>query len=199
PDLRVDLDLQVLPNLPSAADVRERLAEHHPLLEAARNRVQQAAAVVGVARQAALPGVLVGGSYERDAGVSTHEATVSLTLPLWNWNRGGVALARAEQQRAAREVELLERQLSEEAIRLHGRARGVQAAATQYTTRVLPNSQAVLAAVERSYLAGETSLLDLLDARRQAVRTRDAYLALLAEYQALWTELDILTGGYGHE
>ncbi|MFA6107854.1 MAG: TolC family protein, partial [Candidatus Latescibacterota bacterium] len=50
PDLRVDLDLQVLPNLPSAADVRERLAEHHPLLEAARNRVQQAAAVVGVAR-----------------------------------------------------------------------------------------------------------------------------------------------------
>ncbi len=193
-DFGVDMDLQVLPALWSAEDLRRRLIEHHPRLKAARNRAQEAAAAMGVAAYTALPGVVVGGVYERDAGVSNHEVGVSLTVPLWNWNRSEVAAAKAELQRATEEAAWLERQLNEETLRLHGRASAVWAAAAQYTTRILPNSVAVLAVVESSYRAGETSLLDLLDARRQAVRTRATYLALVAEYHALWTELDLLTG-----
>lgn len=198
-DLRVDLALEALPSLSAAEEVRTRLRQGHPQLQAAQRAVAQAEARVGEARQVALPGLQLGGSYEREGTAPTYNGTLTVTVPLWNWNGGGLAVARAGREAARRDAEALTRQLEEEAIALHGRARGVQGAIAQYSERLLPNSQAVLSAVEQTYQAGETSLIDLLDARRQAVRTRAAYLDLLAEYHTLWTELNTLMGAVDDE
>jgi outer membrane protein, heavy metal efflux system len=197
-DFRVELDLETLPSLPELDEAISRAQTGYPLIKAAQARVLQAEARVNAAKQAAFPTVSVGSFYNEELDARYYGGTLTVSLPLWNWNLGEVQKAKAEQQTSVYENDLTDRKLREEVIRLHGSAKALLQSINRYSDKLLPQNAEILRILETSYRVGETGLIDVLDARRQSARIKAAYLGLLVEYRTLWTELNTLMGNLNH-
>ncbi len=165
----------------TAFDVASDVAPTHPRLVVARARVEQARAEIEAARRAPFSGLeaTVGTRRSEDAPSSDRAwlLGLSMPLPLWDRNEGGVAEARAALQaaefdleRAAldlvaeREAALAERDaatLEVDALRLSG----------------LPPSKSFAHLAAQGYEAGRLSLIERLDAERALVQTHELLVA----------------------
>ncbi len=198
-DFRVELDLETPPSLPELDEAISKAQTGYPLIKAAQARVLQAEAEVSAAKHAAFPTLGIGGFYNEELDTRYYGGMLTLSLPLWNWNLGEVRKAKAEKQTAVYANDLTDRELREEAIRLHGKAQALLKPIEQYSGKLLPWNDDILRMLETSYRVGETGLIDVLDARRRSARIKADYLGLLAEYHTLWTELNTLMGNINHD
>ncbi len=160
-----DLETEPPPTLDEAL---ERLRSGAPELRAGAARVRAAEAELSVERRKRIPALAVSGFTDRELDKTVAGGTLEVELPLLSWNGGGVrraeaALAAAE---AAREAALREALATfAEAHRACARERRV---AARYRDEILPRAERTLAMLEKTFRVGETTLLDVLDARRTA-------------------------------
>ncbi|MBA2479964.1 MAG: TolC family protein, partial [Planctomycetes bacterium] len=142
--------------------------QQNPRLRRLDAVVQQRRQEVLREQAAADPDITVGAFTSREADSRAVGLTVGVEVPLWNRNQGGIAGARAQ----------LDRDQAERAQQTQALAAEVQAAWYEYdgTSRraksfaesLSPSAHEALELALHSYEAGETGLLDVLDARRTA-------------------------------
>jgi cobalt-zinc-cadmium efflux system outer membrane protein len=139
----------------------------HASLAAARRAMEQAEALLEVARRERWPGIEVSAGYQQfEEGDSDAVAVgVSLALPLWDRRTGEQDAWKARIARAAADLEQAVRRSLPPTWRRPAKTPTTPAPpSTLLNDSELPLARSVADAATKSYEAGATGLLDLLDA-----------------------------------
>ena len=193
----VDADWETLPELPALPETLARAATH-PALKAALARREQARAAISAQQHAAVPSLGLGAFIGEEADSRNYGGLLSLSLPVWNWNLGAIATARAQEKLAAANSELATKRTQEAVIAAHSRAAATRQALAQYAAELLPMAEKALAAAEKLYQAGEVGWVEVLDARRALIRARNGQQATRYDYFSALLELTLLCGETPH-
>lgn len=176
------------------ATARERAQRLHPSLRAAAARVQFDQAGAALARSEGLPGFGVEAFTDHELDRRAYGVVLTVDLPLWNRNQGGVRQADAAvaERKGLLEAERIGVDLA--VIDAQSRcASGAQLGA-RYRDRIVPKAAAAAQTIERTYEIGEATLLELVDARRTLLETRRRSLEVLVQAQSDCSRLRALVG-----
>jgi cobalt-zinc-cadmium efflux system outer membrane protein len=183
PVSRVDADLSRTPKLPALPELLQRLAEGSPALRAGRARVAAAEQEASAERWDRLPKVSVGAARAEELDRQATTVTATVSLPIWNWNVGKIRQADAALAAERARLDAATRELTARAAEGWQGCSAGQASAVRFREEILPRAEASAKALGRAYELGETSLLDLIDARRTLLETRTEHLDLLLDMQ----------------
>jgi cobalt-zinc-cadmium efflux system outer membrane protein len=192
---QVAIDLAQVPDPPTLADVRERVALDQPRVRAARDRIASAAAEVRAERSQRIPAMSLSGYALSEVDRSAVGGGLGVEFPVWNWNSGKIAQAEAIQ--AAEESRLLVATYDARASLVESWAMCTQGrlASRRLREEVVPRAEVAASKMERSYQLGESPLFETLDSRRSLLEVRRELLAAELDQQLECGTLTILAGG----
>jgi len=186
--------LEAVPKPAGTDAALEAIRDTHPLLEAGRARVRALDADATLERRQRLPSFSVKGFVSDELDRTAFGGGVGVTLPVWNWNSGRIAQVEAARDAEKWKLEAQLRELLATANEARNACVQGQEAAQRYRDQILPKAQSAVTMLERSFQIGETTLLDVLDARRVLGDTRRGYLAALLQTQLDCNRLQLLLG-----
>ena len=165
----------------TAFDVASDVAPTHPRLVVARARVEQARAQIEAARRAPFSGLeaTIGTRRSEDAPSSDRAwlLGLSMPLPLWDRNEGGVAEARAAMQGAEFDLERAARDLVAEREAGLAERDAAKLEVDALTVSGLPSSKLFAHLAAQDYEAGRLSLIERLDAELALIQTHELLVA----------------------
>jgi cobalt-zinc-cadmium efflux system outer membrane protein len=181
--------------IPAMEDLRKKVLDHHPLLEAARKQKELHEREVELLKASAFPDVQA----QVLAGVDSGKETViqgglSVPIPIFDRNQAKIAVARIEIRRAEF---LIDSQWNDLLLRLnqsHHDLEEAQARVVSYEEKILPSAQKAMEQTGEGYRQGKFSYLDVLDAERTLVEARAAYSDALLDLNTAASELEKLLG-----
>lgn len=197
PDFTVRFPLHRTPPPLNGADLRAAVLRSNPELAAQTERARAAKARAAFQRSMALPSVVTRAGYAREYDSRSTSIAVALKLPLWNRNAPGVAEAEAERRAAEARAERTRRDVLARLGSAVSRYQAARATALRFAETILPAAREATRLAELSYREGETSLLDLLDARRAAQDSELESVQARLQLHLLKVEIDLLTGRLG--
>jgi cobalt-zinc-cadmium efflux system outer membrane protein len=170
---------------PPALPVLLSRLDSHPALLAAQREEEAARAGVDAARSQrfADPALTlyrerdyIGGTQQGYSGVG-----LSIQIPLWNLNNGGVEKARADAGLAQAQYAARRRDFDSRLRKSQLHLNHLIEQAEQQRVRVLEPSQRLFELTRRSFAAGEVNILALVDAHDSYFNARERYLQLLEQ------------------
>jgi len=160
-----------------------------------RVEVQKNQADIRLQRAQRVPDLTVGGGYKRDFGQNTYFLGLDLPLPLFDRNQGRIAEESANARRMQNLLTWKELQILRE----------VEGAFENFVTHrenveriqqsVIDQVDQVARITSQSYLEGEASLLDYLDALRVQLDTSMDFYELLHQVKRARVALEMAVGG----
>jgi len=198
PEFAVAVDYANLPSPPHLDDALARVSIDNPAIMAAQARRKQSLSSVSAEKHAVMPDLNIGAFWGEEFDTQNYGGLITCTIPLWDWNRGGISKAKSEARLATANSDLIAKRIKSSIIEAHGRAQNALDAIRRYQTGILPKSEKALADLETLYRAGECGLIDVLDARRALIRAQLGLNAVQFDYFSAMIELNVLTGGPDH-
>jgi cobalt-zinc-cadmium efflux system outer membrane protein len=188
-------DLNIVSDLPSIAMLQARLTQN-PELARWVTEISQRQAALSVERSNRLPDLTITAGYRRfaDLGVNAYLAGVSLPLPLFDRNQGGIAEATSLLNKAYEERRGTEARIS---ATLRDAYRALSSAHQEVIAlreTVLPGSRQTFEAVSEGYRLGKFGYLDVLDAQRTLVAAGGQYLRAVSDYHKAVADVERLIG-----
>ncbi len=179
---------------PPVLEPREELLERawasRPDLRAAELALESAGERAGLASReiVALSGVLDangpnGESLEVGPGLQT-------TLPIFNWNQGGRALADAGVRRAARRYVTVRHAIARELGEALVRVRQAEQAFQANSMEIIPELELSLERARKRWELGESSELPVLETEVRLLGARAAQAGVDAQLRVAWAELE---------
>jgi len=180
-----------LPSLPDIETLTDRF-RHSPSVLLAERTIARERAALSLAKAQWWPDLEVRGGWRKFQATGEHAlvAAVSIPLPVFARNQGGVREARA---RMSRSLALGQAQAREREGALRGterRARQLASALRASTDTLLPAASRAFRGIRRGYELGEKSLLELLEAKRTLLESQRTQLELTGTYLDLVCELE---------
>lgn len=178
--------------------LRTQLAQR-PDLAALAARVAAANADYAGARRT-FPELTVGIGGKRGDDVGLRESStlfsVSIPLPIFDRQQAGNRRTAAQAMAARADLALARQAAESELLGLHRQLTQLIEAARRYRTDAVGPSADLLRIAEAAYAAGESTLLELLDAYRGALEAETTALDLEWKAREARIELDHLTGTF---
>jgi outer membrane protein, heavy metal efflux system len=141
---------------------------------------------------------VIGAEYRRQQGINGTGNSLgfffSAPLPLFNRNQGEIARAGRERQQVEARAHALEAVMRSELDAAWLSYDTARSLLTRIEGEMLDKARSVLASMEYSYLVGEASLVELLDAQRAFNDTMQGYNEARAEYARGLYLIDSVTG-----
>jgi cobalt-zinc-cadmium efflux system outer membrane protein len=189
-------DLEKTLSLPAYEQLAERVRDN-PDLARWSSEIERRRAGVDAERAKLVPDVTVTAGVTRFSQFDDHAYIVgiSVPLPLFNRNRGGILEASRRLDKASDELRAAEGRVLTELSRAYQRLAAIDKEIGTLRTILLPGAQSAFDASTRGYQLGKFSFLDVLDAQRTLFQTRTQYLRALADYQRGVSEIERLVGG----
>ncbi len=167
---------------PEVAPWADRVrSSHHALAQARAERVPDVTVSAGFSR------------FEED-GSQAGLIGLSLPLPLFNRNEGGILAAQHQATRAEYDQRSARLRATTALTEAHSRLETARAEAVTIKEELLPSSQQAFNAAQAGYREGKFGYLDVLDAQRSLGETRVRQLEALAEYHKAAADMERLTG-----
>jgi outer membrane protein TolC len=204
-------DLQMPEPLPSFPEVQAAAANKNPELRAALAALQQANREVTVAWNGFLPSLSLDYFYGIDANhFATYQtdpftgqrvrnlgyaATATLQLPIWNWgaNRSKVKQADLRQQQARVELSFAQRQLLAKMQTFYKEAETARSELESLDQSAGLAAESLRLTTMR-YQAGESTVLEVVDAQNTLTLARNAFNDGQARFRVAMANLQTLTG-----
>jgi len=204
-------DLQTPEPLPTFPEVQAAAANKNPELRAALAALQEAKQAVAVAWNGFLPSVSVDYFYGIDAthfaanqvdpatGLLIHNlgyaATATLQFPVWNWgsNRSKVKQANLRREQARVELSATQRELLARIRTLYEEAH-TSRSQLESLERSAELAAESLRLTTLRYQAGESSVLEVVDAQNTLTQSRNALNDGQSRYRVALANLQTLTG-----
>jgi cobalt-zinc-cadmium efflux system outer membrane protein len=193
------------------SDLTQKALNDRADLQAARLGEQIGTAKVSLARAEAAPDLTPSVRYSRarsfidlpasagggiaNSGDSELTFGVSIGLPVFNRNQGGIAAAAGEQVQAVRTREFLESTIRRDVAVAYSQYRAAAEKLVLYTTQIMPRSEANLQTVRAAYNAGEFSVFEVVNEQRRLNENVTNYNRALEEYYTTLTSLEAALGG----
>jgi len=179
-------------------DLEAQALAADPRLAAAAHRAEAAAHGAERARVERRPLFAVGPTFGRDMGEPYVGLGVSMRLPLWDRNQGGIAAAEAARDAAKSDVEAERLQTTRTVAETWHRFRAARDQQALLAGDLLKDSETMLDLARQAYQAGETGLLDYLDARRTVLALREESLRARLEAALQAARLTRVLGSDAH-
>jgi len=208
-------DLDSAQALPPFPEIQSMAAEANPELRAAQAALRQASFDVRVAKNAFLPSIAIDAVYGieanafalrsraaafPDAGVLPNLGffiTANFTLPVFDWGIRQSKVRQAETRERQSQVELTQTQRVLLAnLYLYYNEALTARAAVDVSRRAAELSTESLRLVNLRYQAGESTALEVVDAQKTLVDTRNAYDDTQTRYRVALSQLQTLTGKF---
>jgi cobalt-zinc-cadmium efflux system outer membrane protein len=176
------------------ADLCDQALAARPDLKAAQLAEKAADADIRLQDAQKVPDVSLGaGVTEVPGGGSNYTFGVGITLPVHDRNQGERAKARIEKQRALNQEALITNQILSDVDKAFVAFQMQRRRVDLYRTGVLTKVNDIQSLTEYSLKAGESSILDLLDAIRTRRDTLAAFYQALFDYQSALLDLELAT------
>ncbi len=208
-------DLDAAPALPALNEAENMAAHGNPTLAAAIETLRATTLDAKIARQAYLPTLTVDAVYGIEANAfALHSAvaaakelgplpnlgyfvTASLNIPVWDWGIRRSKVKQSELKREAAEVDLsaAQRTLVRNLRGLYEEARVARQQIDLLRRSVDLASENLRLNVLR-YQAGESALIDLVDAQTSFIQARNAYDDGMVRYRVAIGNLQTVTGTF---
>lgn len=189
--------------LPRAAalpdlEVAAAAASGTPEVAAARAMKEGAAARRELARRMYFPMVMVEAEYEQnlDGMPDGFGAAISVSIPLWFWDRqrNEVAMARAMERAAEREEDAMARMAGAELRMAWSRARAAERKVAALEEAAIPKLRETIASIEEAYVAGTGDFIVLLDAVMELEELEERRVEAVVRRGVTRFELDRIAG-----
>lgn len=189
-------DLEKTPPLPAYEQLAERVRDN-PELARWSSELARRQAGVDAEKAKAIPDVTVTAGVTRFSQFDDRAYTfgISLPLPFFDRNRGGILEASRRLDKASDEQRVAEGRVLTELARVYQRLASIDKEIGALRTILLPGAQSAFDAATKGYQLGKFGFLDVLDAQRTLFQTRTQYLRALADYQRGVSEIERLVGG----
>jgi len=191
---RVEADLSAGVNLPPLEELRERTLAASPALQAARARVDAAAAATSAERWERFPKFSIEATRAVEPDRSATILGATIALPAWDWNGGRIRQADAALDAERARLDGAARALTAGLGEAWQRCAAGQATARRFREEILPRSERSARALGRAFELGEAGLLEVIDARRTLLETRREALDELLDMQLACGDLAALAG-----
>lgn len=179
-----------------------RLLGESPEVSGAMAEIEKARLAVARARVEPIPNVTAQASVQYDAAsdYTIAGAQVTLPIPVWNQNQGGIVKAQGDLAAACRRLDMVELRLERDLAEQYQRYEASLARSTTIRQEILGRAEQTLTAARQAYAAGELNFLDFLTVQRTYFQANLEYLTALGELcQSVETLRGLLlTGGYDH-
>ncbi len=172
------------------------LLEENPDLARWREIMQKSKTQVKLAKANAIPDptIAAGCQYFNESNDSTVLFGVSLPLPLFDQNRAGISLARANLARSARQNQLARLEAGLDLSATYTELDNAYHEINELNKTVLPTAREVFNNMSQGYRQGKFSYLAVLDAQQSLFETRKQYLDALITYHKAKARLERLIG-----
>ena len=188
----------VLPKLkpvvmPYTQTMLDSALAQHPALRSRQQAIAEAEAGIAVAQASRYADPVVT-LFVRNEFLAGQRDTVtglivSMDVPLWNQNQGGVNQAKYSVQQNHADLQATQRDLQAGVEKSFLHVGHLTEQAKHYQTKVLKPAHKLLRLTHRSFDAGEVSVLNLIDAYNTLFDAQTVYIQMLAE---AWQELALL-------
>lgn len=190
-------DFEALPPVPAWDAARAGALRHPDLARFAAERAARAASL-SLARAQRVPDLDVTAGVRRvnapGGGDVAVVGGISLPLPVWNRNTGGVAHASLRLSALEREAASASRAREAEVRALWTTLNARRAEIDRLREEILPDASRAADAAREAWLAGRHSVLEMLDGQRLLFEVNEYYLEALAAWHRDRAELDALAG-----
>ena len=178
----------------SAADLRDKAMAARPDLKAAQLSETAAKAMIRLQDAQRIPDVTVGAGIDQiPAGGSTYNFGFSIPLPIFNRNQTERAKALIQKQKAQNDQQFIANQVLSDVdktlVAFNIQKRRIEL----YRTGVLTKVTDIQTATEFALRAGESDILELLDAIRTRRDTLAGFYQTLFDYQMSLLDLELAT------
>jgi len=190
-------------------------ARENPDIRAAQAALRQAGFDVRGARNASLPSLAIDANYGIEANKFAMRSVIAaapqygplpnlgyyivgnFTLPIFDWGtrQSRIRQAQARQQQAQVEVTHTQRQVLGNLYLFYNEALTARAA-VDVLRRASDLATESLRLINLRYQAGESTALEVVDAQRTLVDTRNAYDDAQSRYRVALATLQTVTGGF---
>ena len=208
-------DLDSAQPLPSFSEAQAMAGKENPDLRVANEIVRQANLDVSAAKSAFLPSLVVDFDYGIEANHfalnstwATHPAsgpvptlgyflTAAMTFPVWDWGslRSKVHQSEIKQDQAHTSLTQAQRQLLSNLYASYNEGT-VARAAVESSRRTAELAAESLRLVTLRYQAGESTVLEVVDAQSTLITARNAYSDAEVRYRVALSTLQTLTGSF---
>ncbi len=208
-------DLNLAPALPPMADVQAMAERENPSLRQAMETLRGAKLDVSIARQSFLPTLAVDFDYGIEANAFALHSTVaadkeigplpnlgyfltaSLNVPIWDWGlrRSKVRQAEIRQRQASAELSAAQRQVLKNLRAFYVEAQTAREQADLLRAAADLASESLRLNTLR-YQAGESTILELVDAQNALTQARNAYDDGMVRYRQALANLQTITGAF---
>ena len=176
------------------ADLRDKALAARPDLKAAKLAEKAADADIRLQDAQKVPDLNLGaGVTQVPTGGSNYTFGVGITLPVNNRNQGERAKARIEKEKALNQESLITNQIISDVDKAFVAYQLQKRRVELYQTGVLTKVNDIQNLTEYSLKAGESSILDLLDAIRTRRDTLADFYQALFDYQSSLLDLELAT------
>lgn len=158
--------LQTVVSVEPLQDLMSEALTFRPDLKAEREAVLRQDREAQYQRALAIPDVTVGAGYKRDFGNSTPVVNITIPIPVFNRNQGGVHAADAELFRQRQLAAVKDLEVQRQVKQAFETVVTQQERANQMREAYAPTAQKALDIAVQSYRLGSLDLLGLLDAQR---------------------------------
>ena len=188
-------------NLDAIADVPplEKLSPHlDDIPEVARwnEEVAKSRESLALAKATRSPDIGVSAAVSRfeEDGTYAGTAALSLPLPLFDRNSGGIVSAKHQARRAEYEQRAARVRATTALVEAYGRLETARAEALTIKAELLPGAQQAFDAAQTGYREGKYGHLDVLDTQRTLNAAKTRYLDVLAAYHKAVAAVERLSG-----
>ncbi len=198
----VDDKLSLVPLIPvptpEGFDILEKSLKSHPALEADKLTAASSESGVNVAKWQRFSdptltffrrNEFLANRRQQDTGI-----ILSVQVPLWNQNNGGVTQARHAVHQAQAALDINRRELQSNLHTSYSHLGHLIEQAEHYRTKLLQPAQQVFKLTRKGFDAGELDILTLIDANNTYYDAQARYLTLLQEG---WLELAVVRRSAG--
>jgi cobalt-zinc-cadmium efflux system outer membrane protein len=188
-------ELEQIPVLPPYEQLADRMRANPELArwgaEAARRR-----AGIDAERAKAVGDITVSAGVRRFSQFDDHALVLGLSIPLpvFDQNRGGILEANRRLDKALNEQRAAESRLTVALGEVYQRLGAVASEIEALRTSILPGARSAYDAATKGYQLGRFGILDVLDAQRTLFQARAQYVRALSEYHRGAAELERLAG-----
>ena len=153
-------------------------------------------AVVTREEAKAVPNVTIGAGsrYIQEVQDYAWQVNVTIPLPIFDRNQGGIAEARHRLAKADAEKRTMELRLQSALSNQYANLVNAYRRVVNLKTKILPGAQTAFDAVNEGYRFGKFGYLEVLDSQRTWFNARSQFLDALAEYHKAVADVERLTG-----
>lgn len=197
----VDLSiLEKLPTLPGLEKLISHAISHRPDIQIAKKEVEEARRTLSLERARIFSNVQAGALYER--GIDEEESMgpeIGIQIPIFDQNQAQISKAEYRLRRKEKALKAKIDEAREEISILYEKLIFLKEQIDSLKTKIIPVREKALEFAERYFNAMELNMLYLIEARKNLIATKKAYLNALKDYQKELEDIIRITGGFKYE